>query len=487
MCKKFLLFFIIPLTIHSQIVNISDNATTSINHFLISNENIKYVFWTDDDDSDFDIFFKKYSNEIWSDVFKINTPNDIKISSLLIEETNSVHILWYEDTYRQDKLIYGEILDSILIDSTTICDIDSSDILFTSCIFDSITQELFISYDFYLNDSVFTFYSIKDKNNNWLNNEIIINNSCNYSDYNRRTQLVKDITNALVCLWYNADSMSIDVLKKQDDNTWVEGVRLTDESNGIGLDFIAKNDNDFNIHIVSHPAMLLTCPCNVLLYSKWDGNQWLEVELVPSSHKYAYFTEHDFPGMGFSRAKFPVIVWEQNSYNEYLYNYENEIGTAVRTDSGWNINRKISTDSDPKYPAIVVDENQDLINYIWSDTSDGDYDIYFQSTPLITSIKIQEKLNYPERLKLFQNYPNPFNPNTTISFYLQIKSKINLNVYNVLGKKIRNLFTGEVSKGHHSIVWDGTNINGNPVNSGLYIYRLKSKENIITKKMVLIR
>ena len=53
---------------------------------------------------------------------------------------------------------------------------------------------------------------------------------------------------------------------------------------------------------------------------------------------------------------YPVIAWEQNSYNINLDNDKNYIGTSVKTDSGWNINRRIDLyNRNPRYPKIIVD------------------------------------------------------------------------------------------------------------------------------------
>ena len=83
---------------------------------------------------------------------------------------------------------------------------------------------------------------------------------------------------------------------------------------------------------------------------------------------------------------------------------------------------------------------------------------------------------------LRQNYPNPFNPSTTIEFSLPRKANIQLDVYNVLGKKVANLADGNYASGNYSIVFDAKNLP-----SGIYFYQLKTDNYNEVKKMELIK
>lgn len=93
----------------------------------------------------------------------------------------------------------------------------------------------------------------------------------------------------------------------------------------------------------------------------------------------------------------------------------------------------------------------------------------------------------PELYELSQNYPNPFNPNTTISFTLPVSSNVKLEIYNLKGELTAVLADQRYSVGTHSVVWDGTNRAGDEVASGIYFYRLVTDEEILKKKMALVR
>jgi hypothetical protein len=105
----------------------------------------------------------------------------------------------------------------------------------------------------------------------------------------------------------------------------------------------------------------------------------------------------------------------------------------------------------------------------------------------VVSVKETQKSNLPEGFALRQNYPNPFNPTTIISYQLPIAGKVNLTIYNLLGRKIKTLVDSFQSAGEHSIVWSATSDANNPMSSGIYFYRLKTRERIVQKKMVLVR
>jgi hypothetical protein len=90
-------------------------------------------------------------------------------------------------------------------------------------------------------------------------------------------------------------------------------------------------------------------------------------------------------------------------------------------------------------------------------------------------------------MALEQNYPNPFNPITTIRFSTSTPGKAALSIYNMKGQIIRKLANTNVAAGQHSVVWDGTDDNGSPVGSGLYMYRLDINGQSSTRKMLLMK
>lgn len=93
----------------------------------------------------------------------------------------------------------------------------------------------------------------------------------------------------------------------------------------------------------------------------------------------------------------------------------------------------------------------------------------------------------PEDYELMQNYPNPFNPSTTITFAVPEAGEVTLAIYNLHGQLIQILYSGAIAAGQHSVVWNGADFRGVKVASGLYVYRLKAKGFVATKKLVLTK
>lgn len=93
----------------------------------------------------------------------------------------------------------------------------------------------------------------------------------------------------------------------------------------------------------------------------------------------------------------------------------------------------------------------------------------------------------PKEVALYPNYPNPFNPATTIRFALPEAMEVTAGIYNIAGQLVRTLFTGRRTAGVHSLMWDGTDDNGQPLASGIYLCRLQAGTHSAVRKMVLVR
>ena len=89
---------------------------------------------------------------------------------------------------------------------------------------------------------------------------------------------------------------------------------------------------------------------------------------------------------------------------------------------------------------------------------------------------------------LFQNYPNPFNPSTTIGFFLPVRERISVKIYDMLGKEVRTLIDNqEYPAGSSRVSWDGHDGAGQPASSGTYFYSLIYGNFKQTEKMTLLK
>ena len=88
---------------------------------------------------------------------------------------------------------------------------------------------------------------------------------------------------------------------------------------------------------------------------------------------------------------------------------------------------------------------------------------------------------------LYQNYPNPFNPSTMVKFEVPVESKVNITIYDILGREIKTLYGEQVQRGTYNVEWDGLNDAGLRMSSGTYIYRMVAGEFVQSKKMLLLK
>ncbi|MBM4119006.1 T9SS type A sorting domain-containing protein, partial [bacterium] len=89
--------------------------------------------------------------------------------------------------------------------------------------------------------------------------------------------------------------------------------------------------------------------------------------------------------------------------------------------------------------------------------------------------------------RLDQNNPNPFNPKTEIRFSLSQPGPASLRIFDAQGRLVKSLAEGNLAAGPQSIVWDGTDSQGQRVSSGVYFYRLETAEQTVAKRMVLLK
>jgi len=142
-------------------------------------------------------------------------------------------------------------------------------------------------------------------------------------------------------------------------------------------------------------------------------------------------------------------------------------GIYVR--SGWGMpgHLRVSTGTMHEMQ-IFIDELRDILGYRGGNAR-----------------QVESRL--PEHTELFQAYPNPFNSSTSIKVYLPVAQKTSLEIYDVRGRLVTKLADRILGAGEHAFVWNGTNARGKAIASGSYFYRLISGDNVITKRMILIK
>jgi len=93
----------------------------------------------------------------------------------------------------------------------------------------------------------------------------------------------------------------------------------------------------------------------------------------------------------------------------------------------------------------------------------------------------------PIIVTLYQNYPNPFNPGTKIEYVADGVNNATIEVFDLLGRRVRTLVAGPHEPGRFVAFWDGRDESGTPLASGIYLYQLRSGSTVLTRKMLLLK
>ncbi|MFQ6115957.1 MAG: T9SS type A sorting domain-containing protein, partial [bacterium] len=107
--------------------------------------------------------------------------------------------------------------------------------------------------------------------------------------------------------------------------------------------------------------------------------------------------------------------------------------------------------------------------------------------PVPTSVEVVEPDQVPSEYELAQNYPNPFNPETTIEYSLPTPGRVTLDIYSLLGQKVRALVDDYQKAGVYKVQWDGKDDLGRNLATGVYFYRIHSGGFVQSRKLVLLR
>jgi hypothetical protein len=93
----------------------------------------------------------------------------------------------------------------------------------------------------------------------------------------------------------------------------------------------------------------------------------------------------------------------------------------------------------------------------------------------------------PDQLTVFPAFPNPFNPSTTISYGIENDSRVIIQIYDLSGRIISTLQDNDQTQGWHSVVWNGTNQQGEQAPAGVYFSRITSGSEVKTSKLMLLK
>ncbi len=93
----------------------------------------------------------------------------------------------------------------------------------------------------------------------------------------------------------------------------------------------------------------------------------------------------------------------------------------------------------------------------------------------------------PNEFKLHANRPNPFNPITAVLYEVPVAAHVKIDIYNILGQKVKTLVDEVKTPGTHEVLWNGTDERGLQVSTGIYLYNMQAGEFRQSRKMMLMK
>jgi hypothetical protein len=174
-----------------------------------------------------------------------------------------------------------------------------------------------------------------------------------------------------------------------------------------------------------------------------------------------------------------------NCYPEYFIKQSSAKGQAEQVDAE---NNRWNLDVDTLYEEELADKMLGNIDYDpWlSDNISPPCEPPSQPQHKIT-IDYEEEVSLPQEYCIRQNYPNPFNPVTSIEYALPEGCQVLVEVFNVLGQRVKVLVDEYQTAGTYTIVWDGTDEGEKTLASGMYFYRMKAGTFVSAKKMIIMK
>mgnify|MGYP001476556554 CR=1 FL=1 len=265
-------------------------------------------------------------------------------------------------------------------------------------------------------------------------------------------------------------------------------------------------------------------PLGTYTIERQDGEEWVSLHSISAYGADSYITEAhtlmDSTGEDNGMTSFRVVaameVGALISNSAEGYSVDN-IAPGVPTglmasvsSEGIHLSWDMSTAEDFQYFVLEKSNTADFSDYQMIETIDTSYldmDYQVESTVYyrlqafddggnvsdysevvdMTVLWTDLGIAIPDEYAIHQNYPNPFNPVTTLRYDLPEQAFVNIQIYDMLGRKVRTIVNEQQNPGYKSILWNAKDDYGTAVSAGLYIYQVHAGNFIQTKKMILVK
>ncbi len=201
-------------------------------------------------------------------------------------------------------------------------------------------------------------------------------------------------------------------------------------------------------------------PASQLSYLEYNGNTWTQSESIDINCSYMgdFFLDN--------YCIIPCRIDNSTVFNVFDLNLNNVYTTSIQSNT-------------PNYLGTITFDNKLIFKY--RDSNTIDYHVFSSTVPNANDS------NPPIKSITTQCYPNPFNPETTIEFFVPDKGLVTVEIFNILGQKVKSIIDTELEKGKYSIKWNGQDDKDLALSSGVYFYRVSQKNVSATNKIVMLK
>lgn len=276
-----------------------------------------------------------------------------------------------------------------------------------------------------------------------------------------------DSKNSLWVYWLNGE-YSINFKHLINNEYWSESVYIY-EFDGMYMDITCKYNEHKNVFHLVLPGELYSGPIdNGLFYFEGYDSTWSEREtIIPSGSDYTFwsYTISSVPEIEITSSGECKVFFHNSFCAGDLGPYDSEdVCFAEKVDSTWEYHTPLPFDSTYFYSSAINSKDSLYFTYGRS----GELHLAYKESP--NAISNNGNLIFPFVFEIYGNYPNPFNSGTKLSFYISVASKIKIDIYDVLGRKVMNLVNKKNDGGVTEVFWDARARNGLELPSGMYFY-----------------
>jgi hypothetical protein len=281
-----------------------------------------------------------------------------------------------------------------------------------------------------------------------------------------------DTSGCVHVVWFEADSRICHTMF--DGMSWspvtaIDGASDADGSPSMCSDLLG------GVHI-TWPAVPVGESNTEIHYRYYDGISWQPVERITDDPGESHNASVEVGADG----KVHMLWYDDRDGNQEIYHTWSD-------GSGWLPGTRVSFAADEsKLPSPSVDSEGNL-HVVWRDNRDGNYEIYYRKRGAGTISGLEDEPAAARPQALLSVSPNPLRTGSQVSFHGDTKFPVPMAIYDVTGRLVWRGSMGVSRPGALQVKWDGCDIHGRPVPSGIYLIKVVSTDGGASAKIVVLR